>query len=48
MPSSLTRLGPELARIAPRELLVSEAREREISGVLVGANRDHPSFAGQL
>ncbi|MBL9060956.1 MAG: DNA mismatch repair protein MutS [Tabrizicola sp.] len=30
MPSSLTRLGPDLARIAPRELLLSEAREREI------------------
>jgi DNA mismatch repair protein MutS len=31
MPSSLTRLGPDLARIAPRELLLSEAREREIA-----------------
>lgn len=30
MPSSLTRLGPDLARIAPRELLLSEAREPEI------------------
>jgi DNA mismatch repair protein MutS len=30
MPSSLLRLGPDLARIAPRELLLSEAREREI------------------
>ncbi len=30
MPSSLVRLGPDLARIAPRELLLSEAREREI------------------
>ena len=30
MPSSLTRLGPDLARIAPRELLLSEAREQEI------------------
>jgi DNA mismatch repair protein MutS len=30
MPSSLTRLGPDLARIAPRELLVNEAREQEI------------------
>jgi len=30
MPSSLVRLGPDLARIAPRELLVSEAQEREI------------------
>lgn len=28
--SSLSRLGPDLARLAPRELLVSEAREREI------------------
>ncbi|WP_431301220.1 DNA mismatch repair protein MutS [Tabrizicola sp. BL-A-41-H6] len=30
MPSSLARLGPDLARLAPREVLVSEAREREI------------------
>jgi DNA mismatch repair protein MutS len=30
MPSSLVRLGPDLARIAPRELLLSEQREREI------------------
>jgi DNA mismatch repair protein MutS len=30
MPSGPVRLGPDLARIAPRELLVSEAREREI------------------
>jgi DNA mismatch repair protein MutS len=29
MPSSLVRLGPDLARIAPRELLLSEAREHE-------------------
>ncbi len=30
MPSSPVRLGPDLARIAPRELLVSEARERDL------------------
>jgi DNA mismatch repair protein MutS len=30
MPSSLVRLGPDLARIAPRELLLSEASQREI------------------
>jgi DNA mismatch repair protein MutS len=30
MQSSLTRLGPDLARIAPRELLLNEARERDI------------------
>ena len=30
MPSSLVRLGPDLARIAPRELLLNEAQEREI------------------
>jgi DNA mismatch repair protein MutS len=30
MSSSLTRLGPDLARITPRELLLNEAREREI------------------
>ncbi len=29
MPSSLARLGPDLARLAPREVLVSEARERD-------------------
>jgi DNA mismatch repair protein MutS len=34
MPSSLVRLGPDLARIAPRELLLSEAREHEISATL--------------
>ncbi|MGL4237556.1 DNA mismatch repair protein MutS [Tabrizicola sp.] len=30
MPSSPVRLGPDLARIAPRELLLSEARKQEI------------------
>ncbi len=30
MPSSLARLGPDLARLAPREVLVSEARDEEI------------------
>ncbi|WP_405054033.1 DNA mismatch repair protein MutS [Tabrizicola sp.] len=30
MPSSLARLGPDLARLAPREVLISEAREREL------------------
>ncbi|WP_374643000.1 DNA mismatch repair protein MutS [Tabrizicola sp.] len=34
MPSSLARLGPDLARIAPRELLLSEARERETAEVV--------------
>ncbi|OYX18361.1 MAG: DNA mismatch repair protein MutS, partial [Rhodobacterales bacterium 32-66-9] len=34
MPSSLTRLSPDLARIAPRELLLSEIRERDIAPVL--------------
>jgi DNA mismatch repair protein MutS len=34
MPSSLTRLSPDLARIAPRELLLSEARETEITAAL--------------
>ena len=34
MPSSLVRLGPDLARIAPRELLLNEAREREVADVL--------------
>jgi DNA mismatch repair protein MutS len=35
MPSSLVRLGPDLARIAPRELLLSEAKEREIVSNMV-------------
>ena len=30
MPSSPVRLGPDLARIAPRELLLNESQEREI------------------
>ena len=30
MPCALARLSPELARLAPRELLVSEAREAEL------------------
>ena len=30
MPCPLTRLSPELARLAPREVLVSEARETEL------------------
>jgi DNA mismatch repair protein MutS len=30
MPSSPVRLGPDIARISPRELLLSEAREQEI------------------
>jgi DNA mismatch repair protein MutS len=34
MPSSLTRLGPDLARIAPREILLNEARERDIAPTL--------------
>ena len=34
MPSSLPRLSPDLARISPRELLLSEAREREITDAL--------------
>lgn len=34
MPSSLSRLSPDLARIVPRELLLSEIRERDIAPVL--------------
>jgi DNA mismatch repair protein MutS len=34
MPSSLVRLGPDLARIAPRELLLNEAREADISAAI--------------
>ena len=37
MQSSLTRLGPDLARIAPRELLLNEARERDIAPALADA-----------
>jgi DNA mismatch repair protein MutS len=48
MPSSLTRLGPDLARIAPRELLLNEAREREISGVLVDGTAITPLSRGSF
>lgn len=37
MPSSLTRLSPDLARIAPREILLSEARETDIAPFLDGS-----------
>jgi DNA mismatch repair protein MutS len=30
MPSSLARLGPDLARLSPREVLISEAREADL------------------
>ena len=33
MPCPLARLSPELARLAPREVLVSEARDREVSPI---------------
>jgi DNA mismatch repair protein MutS len=34
MPCGLTRLGPELARLAPREVLISEARDRDLAGLV--------------
>lgn len=34
MPCLMTRLGPELARLAPREVLVSELRERDLAGIV--------------
>ena len=34
MPCPEVRLGPELARLAPREVLVSEARERELAVIV--------------
>ena len=34
MPLTLARLGPELARLAPREVLVSEAREGDLAGLV--------------
>lgn len=34
MPCPASRLSPELARLAPREVLVSEARERDFGGVV--------------
>ena len=34
MPCPLVRLGPELARLAPSELVVSEAREAELAGIV--------------
>ncbi len=37
MPCPEVRLGPELARLAPREVLVSEARERELAVIVTEA-----------
>lgn len=34
MPCPLPRLGPELARLAPREVLVSEAKEADCAGIV--------------
>ena len=34
MPCPEVRLGPELARLAPREVLVSEARERDLANIV--------------
>ncbi|WP_333867373.1 DNA mismatch repair protein MutS [Cypionkella sp.] len=34
MPCPLVRLGPELARLAPREVLVSEARETDLAAIV--------------
>ena len=34
MPSSLLRLGPDLARLGPREVLVSEARTDGLAGIV--------------
>ncbi len=48
MPSSLTRLGPDLARVAPRELLLNEAREREISDSLFDGTAVTPLSRGSF
>ncbi|MBL9052554.1 MAG: DNA mismatch repair protein MutS, partial [Tabrizicola sp.] len=48
MSSSLTRLSPDLARIAPRELLLNEAREREISDTLVEGTTITPLSRGSF
>lgn len=34
MPCPLPRLGPELARLAPREVLISDARDRDLAGLI--------------
>ncbi len=34
MPCPSVRLAPEMARLAPREVLISEARERELAGIV--------------
>ncbi|WP_225027405.1 DNA mismatch repair protein MutS [Xinfangfangia pollutisoli] len=34
MPCPLPRLAPELARLAPREVLISEARDRELTAIV--------------
>ncbi len=41
----LVRLGPELARLAPREVLVSEAREQELAGLIGEAGAAVTSLA---
>lgn len=38
MPCPEVRLGPELARLAPREVLVSEARERDLAAIVTDSN----------
>ena len=35
MPCAPARLGPELARLAPREVLISEAREADWAGIVI-------------
>ena len=37
MPCPLVRLGPELARLSPREVLVSESQERALDGLVAEA-----------
>jgi DNA mismatch repair protein MutS len=34
MPCALARLAPELARLAPREVLISETRDRDLAGLV--------------
>ncbi len=45
MPCPLVRLGPELARLGPREVLVSEARDQELTALIEEAGAAVTSLA---
>ena len=45
MPCPLPRLGPELARLAPREVLLSEVRDRDLAGMVTDSGAAATSLA---